>query len=96
MLKSRPFFTFLAFFLAAFVVHAITTLYIPQYTEIERFVSSILIAMGMAFSIPFMFTESTTRIIQKIPQNMRPWFTKFEIIVIFAGTFLSCYYEGGV
>ena len=93
MLNPHPFLTFLIFFGAAFAVHAITMLYYPQYTDLERLVSSLLIATGEAFSIPFIFTRFTDRFVTpKIPHSMRAWFTEFEIVIIFIVGFISYYY----
>ncbi len=82
----NPILTFFIFFVASLAIRVITMSYYPQYTDFAHLVSSILIAMGIAFST----TSITTRFPSIFPSIISQ--KKKEIIFTFIIIFLIFYY----
>ena len=81
----KPILTFFIFFVASLAIRVITMSYYPQYIDFAHLVSSILIAMGIAFST----TSITTRFPSIFPSIISQ---KKEIIFTFIIIFLIFYY----
>jgi hypothetical protein len=87
----NPLFTFFIFYVASLATRVIIMTYYPQYTYFAHVLSSLLISIGMAFSIPFM--KPIISRLPKLSPKMNRWFKMGFVILVFITTFLISYYK---
>lgn len=88
----NPFLIFLLFFVASLAVRVIIMSYYTQYTNFGHLFSCFLIAIGTAFSIPFIVMKLISFPLTFSPYTKK-WIEIGFIVLVFITTFLNSYYD---
>jgi uncharacterized membrane protein len=84
---------FIIFLIAALSTRVVIMTYYPQYTYFADIFSSLLIATGTAFSIPFIIMKYLSFPPKYSSEKAKKWILNGLIILIFVTAFLESYFE---
>lgn len=87
----NPLVTFFICYVTSLTTRVIIMTYYPQYTYFAHVLSSFLISIGIAFSVPFM--KPIISLSPTFNPKMKRWFKIGFIILVFITTFLISYYK---